>query len=140
MSGGNPPADLAEFVQWSSVKCSRAGPKTVHLFANREHIRFRNVDKFFPFETITCFKETQWNVDVLFVHRLIMFIDTNRSSEITKVQKIVLYGNTMDDDFRYSFKEIGAEMDDDFRYSFKEIGADAYIPLDMNIIVKEEST
>ncbi|KAL7083312.1 hypothetical protein ACP275_14G153500 [Erythranthe tilingii] len=52
-----------------------------------------------------------------------MFIDTNRGSEITKVQKIVLYGNTMDDN--------------DSRYSFKEIGADPYIPLDIRLIVEE---
>ncbi|KAI3448689.1 hypothetical protein Pfo_005354 [Paulownia fortunei] len=71
------------------------GPKTVKLFANREHMGFSDTavlsaDNLKGKPVIVKYVKFQN------VHGLTIFIEDNQSgSDITKVQKIVLYGATM---------------------------------------------
>ncbi|KAL3631732.1 hypothetical protein CASFOL_024716 [Castilleja foliolosa] len=80
------------------------GPRTVKLFANREHMGFSNVNDFPPSD-IAVFSEDNLKgkpvivkyVKFQNVRSLTIFIEDNQSgSEITKVQKIVLCGTTVE--------------------------------------------
>ncbi|VFQ85913.1 unnamed protein product [Cuscuta campestris] len=80
------------------------GPKTVKLFANKEHMGFSNVTDYPPSDTadlsVDDLKGKPVNLKfVKFqnVRSLTIFIEDNQSgNEITKVQKIVLYGSTVE--------------------------------------------
>ncbi|KAI4350056.1 hypothetical protein L6164_010581 [Bauhinia variegata] len=80
------------------------GPKTVKLFSNREHMGFSNVSDFPPSDVADLSQENLKGKPVLVkyvkfqnVRSLTIFIEDNQTgSEITKVQKIVLYGTTVE--------------------------------------------
>ncbi|OMO96375.1 Thioredoxin [Corchorus olitorius] len=78
------------------------GPKTVKLFANREHMGFSNVGDFPPSDSAELSPDNLKGKPVVLkyvkfqnVRSLTIFIEDNQSgSEITKVQKIALFGTT----------------------------------------------
>lgn len=80
------------------------GPKTVKLFANREHMGFSNVNDFPPSDTVVLSEDNLKGKPVVLkyvkfqnVRSLTIFIEDNQSgSEISKVQKIALYGSTVE--------------------------------------------
>ncbi|KAL0429514.1 UNVERIFIED_CONTAM: PITH domain-containing protein [Sesamum radiatum] len=90
------------------------GPKTVKLFANREHMGFSNVNDFPPSDTVILSTENLKGKPVIVkyvkfqnVRSLTVFIEDNQSgSDITKVQKIVLYGTTVETTDMKSLKKI----------------------------------
>ncbi|KAK6915429.1 PITH domain, partial [Dillenia turbinata] len=81
-----------------------SGPKTVKFFMNKEHMGFSNVNDFLPSDTAILspdhLKSSSFGKPIVLkyvkfqsVRSLTMFIEDNQSgSDITKVQKIVLYG------------------------------------------------
>ncbi|KAK1432447.1 hypothetical protein QVD17_09344 [Tagetes erecta] len=80
------------------------GPQTVKLYTNREHMGFSNVTDFPPSDTITLSPDNLQGKPVVLkyvkfqnVRSLTIFIEDNQSgSDITKVQKIVLQGTTVE--------------------------------------------
>ncbi|KAF5750483.1 PITH domain-containing protein [Tripterygium wilfordii] len=81
------------------------GPKTVKLFSNKEHMGFSNVNDFPPSDTAVLSPENLKEgkpvvlkyVKFQNVRSLTIFIEDNQSdSEVTKVQKIALYGTTVE--------------------------------------------
>ncbi|EXB93248.1 PITH domain-containing protein [Morus notabilis] len=80
------------------------GPKTVKLFSNKEHMGFSNVNDFPPSDTIVLSPDNLTGKPVLLkyvkfqnVRSLTIFIEDNQSgSDVTKVQKICLYGTTVE--------------------------------------------
>ncbi|XP_042518208.1 PITH domain-containing protein At3g04780 [Macadamia integrifolia] len=80
------------------------GPKNVKLFANKEHMGFSNVSDFPPSDTAVLSTENLEGKPVILkyvkfqnVRSLTIFIEDNQSgADITKVQKIVLYGTTVE--------------------------------------------
>ncbi|XWS58329.1 hypothetical protein CRYUN_Cryun08bG0024600 [Craigia yunnanensis] len=80
------------------------GPKTVKLFTNKEHMGFSNVNDFPPSDTAVLSPDNLKGKPVVLkyvkfqnVRSLTIFIEDNQSdSEITKVQKIALYGSTVE--------------------------------------------
>ncbi|XP_015875408.2 PITH domain-containing protein At3g04780 [Ziziphus jujuba] len=80
------------------------GPKTVKLFSNKEHMGFINVNDFPPSDTINLSPDNLKGKPVVLkyvkfqnVRSLTIFIEDNQSgSDLTKVQKIVLYGSTVE--------------------------------------------
>ncbi|GLT38810.1 hypothetical protein SLA2020_130320 [Shorea laevis] len=80
------------------------GPKTVKLFSNKEHMGFSNVNDFPPSDTLVLSPENMEGKPIILkfvkfqnVRSLTIFIEDNQSgSDITKVQKIVLYGTTVE--------------------------------------------
>ncbi|XP_022897926.1 PITH domain-containing protein At3g04780 [Olea europaea var. sylvestris] len=80
------------------------GPKTVKLFANKEHMGFSNVNDYPPSDIAVLSEDNLKGKPVILkyvkfqnVRSLTIFIEDNQSgSDITKVQKIVLSGTTVD--------------------------------------------
>ncbi|KAL2942565.1 hypothetical protein RDABS01_030915 [Bienertia sinuspersici] len=84
------------------------GPKTVKLYSNKEHMGFSNVNDFPPSDTAVLSTENLkvtavWKPSSFEVcqipkcSKLTIFIEDNQSeSELTKVQKIALYGSTVE--------------------------------------------
>ncbi|ONK65013.1 uncharacterized protein A4U43_C07F32570 [Asparagus officinalis] len=74
------------------------GPKTVKLFANKENMGFSNVNDYPPSDSIVLSPETLECYLIAMNYRsLTIFIEDNQGGdEITKVQKILLYGTTVD--------------------------------------------
>ncbi|KAH7847855.1 hypothetical protein Vadar_030958 [Vaccinium darrowii] len=80
------------------------GPKTVKLFANREHMGFSNVNDFPPSDAVVLSLDNLKGKPVVLkyvkfqnVRSLTIFVEDNQSgSEVTKIQKIVLYGTTVE--------------------------------------------
>ncbi|KAL1561881.1 PITH domain-containing protein-like protein [Salvia divinorum] len=80
------------------------GPKTVKLFANREHMGFSNVNDFPPSDVAVLSEDNLKGKPVILkyvkfqnVRSLTIFIEENQSgSEISKVQKIALFGSTVE--------------------------------------------
>ncbi|XP_058770541.1 PITH domain-containing protein At3g04780 [Vicia villosa] len=80
------------------------GPKTVKLFTNKEHMGFSNVNDYPPSDTAVLSPEHLKGKPVLLkyvkfqnVRSLTIFIEDNQTeSEITKVQKILLIGSTVE--------------------------------------------
>ncbi|KAA8544933.1 hypothetical protein F0562_019672 [Nyssa sinensis] len=80
------------------------GPKTVKLFTNKEHMGFSNVNDFPPSDTAVLSADNLKGKPVVLkyvkfqnVRSLTIFIEDNQSdSDITKVQKLVLYGTTVE--------------------------------------------
>ncbi|XP_057499688.1 PITH domain-containing protein At3g04780 [Actinidia eriantha] len=80
------------------------GPKTVKLFTNREHMGFSNVNDFPPSDTAELSPDNLKGKPVVLkyvkfqnVRSLTIFVEDNQSgSEVTKIQKIVLYGTTVE--------------------------------------------
>ncbi|KAJ6811315.1 putative F-box protein [Iris pallida] len=80
------------------------GPRTVKLFANKEHMGFSNVNDYPPSDSIVLSPENFEGKPVILkyvkfqnVRSLTIFIEDNQGgTDITKVQKIVLYGTTVD--------------------------------------------
>ncbi|CAK9143057.1 unnamed protein product [Ilex paraguariensis] len=80
------------------------GPKTVKLFSNKEHMGFSNVNDFPPSDTAVLSVDDLKGKPVVVkyvkfqnVRSLTIFIEDNQSgSDITKVQKIILYGTTVE--------------------------------------------
>ncbi|KAL3843967.1 hypothetical protein ACJIZ3_001370 [Penstemon smallii] len=80
------------------------GPKTVKLYANKEHIGFSDVNDFTPSDIATLSEDNLKGKPFILkyvkfqnVRSLTIFIEENQSgSDITKVQKIVLYGTTVE--------------------------------------------
>ncbi|ESQ49602.1 hypothetical protein EUTSA_v10021632mg [Eutrema salsugineum] len=80
------------------------GPKTVKFFSNKEHMCFSNVNDFPPSDTAELTEENLKGKPVVLkyvkfqnVRSLTIFIEDNQSgSELTKVQKIALYGSTVE--------------------------------------------
>ncbi|XP_051144676.1 PITH domain-containing protein At3g04780 [Andrographis paniculata] len=90
------------------------GPKTVKLFANREHMGFSNCNDFPPSDVAVLSEDNLKGKPVVVkyvkfqnVRSLTIFIEDNQSgSEITKVQKIVLYGSTVETTDMKALKKI----------------------------------
>lgn len=80
------------------------GPKIVKLYSNKEHMGFSNVNDFPPSDTVDLSTENLEGKPVVLkyvkfqnVRSLTIFIEDNQSgSEVTKVQKIALYGTTVE--------------------------------------------
>ncbi|XP_057427418.1 PITH domain-containing protein At3g04780 [Lotus japonicus] len=80
------------------------GPKTVKLFSNKEHMGFSNVNDFPPSDVADLSPDNLKGKPVPLkyvkfqnVRSLTIFIEDNQTgSEITKVQKITLYGTTVE--------------------------------------------
>ncbi|XP_076888302.1 PITH domain-containing protein At3g04780-like [Bidens hawaiensis] len=80
------------------------GPQTVKLYTNKEHMGFSNVSDFPPSDTLTLSPENLQGKPVVLkyvkfqnVRSLTIFIEDNQSgSDITKVQKIILHGSTVE--------------------------------------------
>lgn len=80
------------------------GPKTVKLFANKENMGFSNVNDYPPSDTIVLSPENLEGKPVTLkyvkfqnVRSLTIFIEDNQGGdEISKVQKIILHGTTVD--------------------------------------------
>ncbi|XP_019428607.1 PREDICTED: PITH domain-containing protein At3g04780-like [Lupinus angustifolius] len=80
------------------------GPKTVKLFSNKEHMGFSNVNDFPPSDVAALSLENLKGKPVLLkyvkfqnVRSLTIFVEDNQTgSELTKVQKILLYGSTVE--------------------------------------------
>ncbi|PSS10108.1 PITH domain-containing protein [Actinidia chinensis var. chinensis] len=80
------------------------GPKTVKLFTNREHMGFSNVNDFPPSDTAELSPDNLKGSPVVLkyvkfqnVRSLTIFVEDNQSgSDVTKIQKIVLYGTTVE--------------------------------------------
>ncbi|KAF4358532.1 hypothetical protein CsatB_028835 [Cannabis sativa] len=80
------------------------GPKTVKLFSNKEHMGFSNVNDYPPSDTAVLSPDSLTGKPVVLkyvkfqnVRSLTIFIEDNQSdSEVTKVQKICLYGTTVE--------------------------------------------
>ncbi|XP_057550972.1 PITH domain-containing protein At3g04780 [Amaranthus tricolor] len=80
------------------------GPKTVKLYSNREHMGFSNVNDFPPSDTAVLSTENLKGKPVVLkyvkfqnVRSLTIFIEDNQSeAEMTKIQKIALYGTTVE--------------------------------------------
>ncbi|CAH9111720.1 unnamed protein product [Cuscuta epithymum] len=80
------------------------GPKTVKLFSNKEHMGFSNVNDFPPSDTADLSADNLKGAPINLkyvkfqnVRSLTIFIEDNQSGkDITKVQKIVLYGRTVE--------------------------------------------
>ncbi|KAI3784426.1 hypothetical protein L1987_43525 [Smallanthus sonchifolius] len=71
------------------------GPQNVKFYTNKEHMGFSNVSDFPPSDTITLSPDNLQGKHV--VLNLTIFIEDNQSgSDITKVQKIVLQGTTVE--------------------------------------------
>eukprot|EP01018_Ginkgo_biloba_P004096 Gb_39998 [translate_table: standard] len=78
------------------------GPKTVKLFANKEHMGFSNVNDFPASDTVILSPENLEGKPVGLkyvkfqnVRSLTIFIEDNQSgADVTKIQKFVLYGTT----------------------------------------------
>ncbi|MCE7766974.1 hypothetical protein GQL56_30580, partial [Pseudomonas putida] len=76
--------------------------KTVKLFSNKEHMGFSNVSDYPPSDTAVLSEDNLKGKPVIVkyvkfqnVRSVTNFIEDNQSdSELTKVQKIVLYGTT----------------------------------------------
>ncbi|KAL5702204.1 hypothetical protein ACHQM5_027448 [Ranunculus cassubicifolius] len=80
------------------------GPRTVKLFANKEHMGFSNVNDFPPSDTVLLSPDHLKGkaaalkyVKFQNVRSLTIFIEDNQdTADITKVQKIVFYGSTVE--------------------------------------------
>ncbi|KAJ6929018.1 PITH domain-containing protein [Populus alba x Populus x berolinensis] len=90
------------------------GPKTVKLFSNKEHMGFSNVNDYPPSDTVVLSPDTLKGKPMVLkyvkfqnVRSLTIFIEDNQlDSEITKVQKIALFGTTVDTTDMKSLKKI----------------------------------
>ncbi|KAJ6996243.1 PITH domain-containing protein [Populus alba x Populus x berolinensis] len=90
------------------------GPKTVKLFSNKEHMGFSNVNDYPPSDTVVLSPDTLKGKPVVLkyvkfqnVRSLTIFIEDNQlDSEITKVQKIALFGTMVDTTDMKSLKKI----------------------------------
>ncbi|KAL9393317.1 hypothetical protein Peur_012602 [Populus x canadensis] len=90
------------------------GPKTVKLFSNKEHMGFSNVNDYPPSDTVVLSPDTLKGKPVVLkyvkfqnVLSLTIFIEDNQlDSEITKVQKIALFGTTVETTDMKSLKKI----------------------------------
>ncbi|KAJ6737409.1 AD039 HT014 THIOREDOXIN FAMILY TRP26 [Salix viminalis] len=119
--------DLLDFIDFSGVEClnqstshslsnaikqgyredDEDGPKTVKLFSNKEHMGFSNVNDYPPSDTVVLSPDTLKGKPVVLkyvkfqnVRSLAIFIEDNQlESEITKVQKISLFGTTLWDSY-----------------------------------------
>nr|DAD19634.1 TPA_asm: hypothetical protein HUJ06_021097 [Nelumbo nucifera] len=91
-----------------------AGPKTVKLFANKEHMGFSNVSDFPPSDSAVLSLDnlkgkpfTVKYVKFQSVRSLTIFIEDNQcGGDVTKVQKIVLYGTTVETTDMKALKKI----------------------------------
>ncbi|CAL9156460.1 PITH domain-containing protein At3g04780 isoform X2 [Musa acuminata AAA Group] len=80
------------------------GPKTVKLFANKEHMGFSNVNDYPPSDSLNLSPDNLKEVPVTLkyvkfqnVRSLTIFIEDNQADgDVTKVQKIALFGTTVD--------------------------------------------
>ncbi|AQK62361.1 PITH domain-containing protein At3g04780-like [Zea mays] len=81
------------------------GPKTVKLFSNKEHMGFSNVNDYPPMDTLELSSDHLIEnkplplkyVKFQNVRSLTVFIEDNQSgSDVSKIQKVALYGTTVD--------------------------------------------
>ncbi|KAG2694088.1 hypothetical protein I3843_08G120100 [Carya illinoinensis] len=80
------------------------GPKTVKLYSNKENMGFGNVNDFPPSDTAVLSPDSLKGKPIVLkyvkfqnVRSLTIFIEDNHSgSDITKVQKIALFGTTVE--------------------------------------------
>ncbi|XP_044483028.1 PITH domain-containing protein At3g04780-like [Mangifera indica] len=90
------------------------GPKTVKLFSNREHMGFSNVNDFPASDSAVLTPENLQGKPVVLkfvkfqnVRSLTIFIEDNQGgSDVTKVQKIALFGTTVETTDMKSLKKI----------------------------------
>ncbi|KAJ8760682.1 hypothetical protein K2173_017679 [Erythroxylum novogranatense] len=90
------------------------GPKTIKLFSNKEHMGFSNVNDYPPSDTAVLSPDDLKGKPVVLkyvkfqnVRSLTVFIEDNQSgSEITKVQKIALFGTTVETTDMKALKKI----------------------------------
>ncbi|KAK1295760.1 PITH domain-containing protein [Acorus calamus] len=90
------------------------GPKTVKLFANKSNMDFSNVNDFPPSDSVTCTIDNLKGKPIILkyvkfqsVNSLKIFIEDNQSgADITKVQKIILYGVTVETTDMKSLKKV----------------------------------
>ncbi|WOL15272.1 hypothetical protein Cni_G24053 [Canna indica] len=80
------------------------GPRTVKLFANKEHMGFSNVNEYPPSDSLSLSPDNLKGKPVTLkyvkfqnVRSLTIFIEDNQGGDdVTKVQKIALFGTTVD--------------------------------------------
>ncbi|KAJ0982465.1 hypothetical protein J5N97_010720 [Dioscorea zingiberensis] len=80
------------------------GPRTVKLFANKEHMGFSNVNDYPPSDSVVLSPENLEGKPVIVkyvkfqnVRSLTIFVEDNQSgNDISKVHKVILYGTTVD--------------------------------------------
>ncbi|CAA6658516.1 unnamed protein product [Spirodela intermedia] len=80
------------------------GPRTVKLFANKEHMGFSNVNDYLPSDSAILSEENLKGKPIVLkyvkfqnVRSLTIFVEDNQgSAETSKVQKIILYGTTVE--------------------------------------------
>lgn len=80
------------------------GPRAIKLFANKEHMGFSNVGDYPPSDSAVLSAENLKGKPIILkyvkfqsVRSLTIFIEDNQGgSDITKVQKVILYGTTVD--------------------------------------------
>ncbi|CAI9102635.1 OLC1v1000934C1 [Oldenlandia corymbosa var. corymbosa] len=90
------------------------GPKTVKLFSNKDHMGFSNVNDYPASDTAILSEDNLEGKPVILkyvkfqnVRSLTIFIEDNQSeSEVTKIQKIVLYGTTVETTDMKALKKI----------------------------------
>uniref|UniRef100_A0A0D6R5U6 PITH domain-containing protein n=1 Tax=Araucaria cunninghamii TaxID=56994 RepID=A0A0D6R5U6_ARACU len=94
------------------------GPKTIKLFANKEHMGFSNVNDFPASDTVVLSADNLEGKPVPLkyvkfqnVRSLTIFIEDNQSgSDVTKVQKLVLYGSTVETTNMKELKKISEDQ------------------------------
>ncbi|XP_074578047.1 PITH domain-containing protein At3g04780-like [Curcuma longa] len=80
------------------------GPRTVQLFANKEHMGFSNVNDYPPSDSLSISADNLKGKPVTLkyvkfqnIRSLTIFIEDNQGGgDVTKLQKISLYGTTVD--------------------------------------------
>ncbi|GAV90642.1 PITH domain-containing protein [Cephalotus follicularis] len=90
------------------------GPKTVKLYSNKEHMGFSNVSDYPPSDTAVLSTDNLKGKPVVLkyvkfqnVRSLTIFVEENQSgSDVTKVQKIALFGTTVETTDMKSLKKI----------------------------------
>lgn len=94
------------------------GPKTVKLFANKEHMGFSNVNDFPPSDTVVLSPDNLEGKPVVLkyvkfqnVRSLTIFIEDNQGgADVTQIQKLVLYGSTVETTNMKELKKINEDQ------------------------------
>ncbi|GLJ44247.1 hypothetical protein SUGI_0924610 [Cryptomeria japonica] len=94
------------------------GPKTVKLFANKEHMGFSNVNDFPASDTVVLSPDNLEGkpaalkyVKFQNVRSLTIFVEDNQGdADVTKVQKLLLYGTTVETTNMKELKKINEDQ------------------------------
>lgn len=94
------------------------GPKTVKLFANKEHMGFSNVSDFPASDIVVLSADDLEGKPVALkyvkfqnVRSLTIFVEDNQGgADVTKIQKLVLYGSTVETTNMKELKKINEDQ------------------------------